>query len=171
MLSAQCNRAKKAKAGLEDASHLGVRRFFKAVEYERHARKAFKLIIVSRYASQSAMLINDIQLSHRKPLLEFSIRTTCARSQKPTVVDTEHVRLSFCSTCQGPFMRIDLILIVFSPSDVPIGVVEVETTPSEFPGGLPSTFMRHFVLADCTCRRALYPRVKWTGCFLTRHAR
>jgi hypothetical protein len=39
---------------LENASHLGVRRFFKALEYERHSKKVFKLVIVSPYTSQSA---------------------------------------------------------------------------------------------------------------------
>ena len=52
-VNVQYNRAKKANAGLKNASHVGVRRFFKALEYERRSKKAFKLVMVSPYTNQS----------------------------------------------------------------------------------------------------------------------
>jgi hypothetical protein len=69
------------------------------------------------------------------------------------IVEANRNRCRACTfdTYQGSFVRIDFDShpVFSAPIDVATGAfdrAEVETTPSEFSGGLTSTFMRHFVM-------------------------
>ncbi|KAN0126362.1 hypothetical protein V8E52_000002 [Russula decolorans] len=69
-LWATYTRAQEANDSLENAGHFGVRRFFKALEYERRSKKAFKLVIKA-----SSQVIDDDLMSQIAEAIHNRYRT------------------------------------------------------------------------------------------------
>jgi hypothetical protein len=116
------------------------------LEYERRSKKAFKLVIVS------PPTLRVVEAHERYPTFLQKVSSQVFDNDlMRQIVEANRNRYRACTfdTCHGSFVRIDFDShpVFSAPIDVATGAfdrAEVETTPSEFSGGLTSTYHAAF---------------------------